>query len=44
MVAQSAWRSAANAALSSGAVGWSALRISSVPRLGCGRASHQKRV
>ena len=42
--AQSAWTSAASAAARSTSVGWSAIRTSSVPSRGCGRASHQLRV
>ena len=42
--AQKAWSSAASAAERSTLVGWSAIRTSSVPKRGWGRASHQLRV
>ena len=42
--AQSACTSATRAVARSTDVGWSAIRISSVPSRGCGRASHQIRV
>ncbi len=38
-----AWRSAANATEIAGSRGWSGMRISSVPKPGCGRTSHQMR-
>ena len=36
--------SSASSAVRASAVGWSAMRISSVPKRGCGRTSHQMRV